>query len=106
SFSHSCLDHPPLPSFPTRRSSDLYARSRHEPALDPRLVEPGRLDLARLVRDLRRQDLQAAPPPAGARAHRPLDHGLLVADRGRDALAWDRRLVPPWPLPEEIAHPH
>jgi hypothetical protein len=51
----------------------------------PRLVEPGGTDVARRIRDVRREDQQAATAPARNRAHHARDDRLLVAEQVADA---------------------
>ena len=73
-----------------------------EPRLEPRLVEPGRVDVGGLVRDARRQDLEAPAPAARRRPHDDLDRGLLLAEEVADPLRRNRLLVAPRPLPEQV----
>ena len=89
---------------PVRAAADADSRAGDELRLEPGLVEPGRLDLTRLVCDPGGEDLQPAAPAARRRADDALDHGLLVAEEIADALRRHRLLVAPRPLPEEIAH--
>ncbi len=87
---------------PVRATSNADRRAGDELRLEPRLVEPGRPDLAGLVGDARGEDLEPPAPPARHRAHDPLDHCLVVAEQIADPL--DRRglLVPSRTLPEQV----
>jgi hypothetical protein len=83
-------------------SADAQRPARHELRLEPGLVEPRGLDLPRLVRHPRGQDLQPASAPARRGADDHLDDRLLVSEEVTDPLRWCRLLVPPRPLPEDV----
>ena len=85
-----------------RAAPEADARAGRELRLEPRLVEPRRLDLARLVGDPRGEDLQPPAAPARRRADDDLDDRLLVAEEVADPLRRHRLLVAPRPLPEEV----
>ncbi len=73
-----------------------------ESLLEPRLVEPRRLDLTRSIGHSRGQDPE---PPAAATRHRAdddLDHRLLIPEEVADLLRRNGLLVPAGPLPEEV----
>ena len=66
-------------------ATQAHARAGSQLRLEPRLVEPRRADLAGVVRDPRRQDLQpAAAAPGGDRAHDSFDHRLVLAEEVAD----------------------
>ena len=90
-------------AMPVRTTADANGRARHELRLEPRLVEPRRLDLARLVRDARGEDLQPPAPAARRGADDAFDDGLLVAEEIADPLRRNGLLVPARTLPEQIA---
>ncbi len=82
-----------------------HARAGSELRLEPRLVEPRRADLAGVVRDPRRQDLEpAAAAPGGDRAHDSFDHSLVLAEEVADRPPFDRPLVPARPVREHVGH--
>src|SRR5262245_39078665 len=87
---------------PVRAPADAEGRSRNELRLEPRLVEPRRLDLAGLVRDPGGEDLQPAPAVARRGPDDALDHRLVVAEEVADALHRRSLLVPPRALPEDV----
>ncbi len=89
---------------PVRTPADTDRRARGQLAGEPGLVEPRRLDLARVVRHTRREDLEPAAPPARRGADHSFDDDLLVSEEIADALARRRLLVPPRRLPEHVAH--
>ncbi len=72
--------------------------------LEPGLVEPGRLDLARVVGDLRGENLQSPPAPARRRADNALDRGFLVAEEVGDPLRRNGLLVSSRALEEEVTY--
>ena len=79
-------------------------RARCQLRLEPGLVEPGRLDLAGVVRDAGAEDLQ--PAAAAARRggeHDPLDHGLVGAEEVADRPLVDRALVAARAVVEQVA---
>ena len=78
-----------------RTAADTDRRARGQPGCEPRLVEPRRLDLARVVRDAGSEDLEPPAPAARHRADDPFDDGLLVAEEIADPLARRGLLVPP-----------
>ena len=86
-----------------RTAADSNGRARHELRLEPRLVEPRRLDLPRLVRDACREDLQPTAAAARRGAHDAFDDGVLVAEEIADPLRRNGLLVPARTLPEQIA---
>ncbi len=89
---------------PVRRPAQADVRSRLQLLLQPRLVEPGRADLAGAVRDLRGQDLEPAAPAAQRRPeHLALDQHLLVPEEVGDPLLRRRPLVAARPVVEQVA---
>ena len=94
-----------LEAVAVRRAAQPHARARHELLLQPRLVEPGRRDLAGAVRDLRRQDPQPAAAASGRRLqHLALDQHLLLAEEVGDPPLRRRLLVPARAVGEQVAH--
>ena len=89
-------------AMPVRAASNPDRRTGDELRLEPRLVEPRRLDLTGLVGDPRGEDLQPAAPPTRRRAHDPLDDRLIVAEQVTDPLDRHGLLVPPGTLPEQV----
>ncbi len=93
-----------LEAVAVRLPAQPYLRADSELCLEPRLVEPRRPDLARVVGDPGSEDPEPAAAASGAGAsHDSLDHGLLLAEEVANRPLVDRALVPPWPMPEEIA---
>ena len=82
-----------LEAVAVRLPPQAQAGARHEPRLEPRLVEPGRPDLARPIRDVCGQDVEAPAPPAGRAADDDVEHRLIVAEELRDRALLGRRLV-------------
>ena len=87
---------------PVRTPADANCGARHELRLEPRLVEPRRLDLPRLVRDACGEDLQPTTPTARRGADDAFDDGLLVAEEIADPLRRNGLLVPARTLPQQI----
>src|SRR5262249_34947404 len=87
---------------PVRAAANPYRGAGHELRFEPRLVEPRRLDLARLVGDSGAEDLQPSPSVARRRADHTLDDRLVVAEEAADPHERDCRLVTPRPLPEHV----
>src|SRR5207344_3267694 len=89
---------------PVRAPAQTDRGARDQLARQPRLVEPGCLDLARIVRDAGSEDLQPPSAPARGGANDSLDDRLLVAEEIADPLRRRGLLVPPRRLPEHVAH--
>ena len=86
-----------------RAAADPDRGARDELPLEPRLVEPRRLDLARLVGDARGEDLQPPAATARHRADHALEHRLLVTEEIADPLRGHGLFVAPRTLPEQIS---
>ena len=84
-------------------SAEAHVRAGDQLLLEPGLVEPGCADLAGLVGDVRRQDVEPAATPTRRPAHDHLDHRLLVAEQIDDPSLRDRLLVPARPVREEVS---
>ncbi len=89
---------------PVRAAADANARAGDELRLEPRLVEPGRLDLPGLVGDTCSEDRQATATATRRRADDALDDRLLVAEQVTDPPRRHWLLVPARPLPQKISH--
>src|SRR4029077_20879186 len=87
---------------PVGTATDAQLRTGHELRLEPRLVEPRRPELPRLVRDLCGQDLQPTSPAARRGADHDLEDRLLVPEQVTDPLRRGGFLVAPGPLPEDV----
>ena len=87
-----------------RLAAQAHLRPGRELRLEPRLVEPRRLDLPRAVADPCGEDLQSPTAPARGRAeHDALDHRLVLTEEIADRLLLDRALVASRPVPEQVA---
>ncbi len=100
----------PSRSYEETANPCLFARPRmriacagDELRLEPRLVEPGRLDLPRLVRDPCGEDLEPTAAATRRRANDALENSLLVAEEITDPLRRHRLLVASRSLPEKIS---
>ena len=89
-------------SVAVRTTADPESRPGDELRLEPRLVEPRCLDLPRLVRDARGEDLQPSSPTARCRADDAFQHRVLVAEEVADPLQRRRLLIAARPLPEHV----
>ena len=91
---------------PVRGTAQTHMGARLQLLLQPGLVEPGRADLARPVRDLRGQDLEPSAATAQRRSeHLAFDQHLLVAEEVGDPLLRRGPLVAARPVVEQIARP-
>src|SRR6266849_2581006 len=80
--------------------AQAYRSSRLQLALEPRLVEPGRVHGRRTVGDARRQHLQPPAPTDGRRQHFSRDRHLLIRPEVRHAYLRHGLLVPKRPVRE------
>ena len=88
-----------------RRSAEAYVRAGRQLVLEPRLVEPGRRDLAAAVGHLGGEDLEpSAASPERRAPHLALDQDLLVPEQIGDPLLRRRLLVAARAVVEQVAY--
>jgi hypothetical protein len=86
----------------TSLATQSHARSRCEFVREPLLVEPHRVDLARVVADARRDDRQSARATLAHGPHHDVERDLLLAEEVRDLGLGRRRLVAEGGMLEQI----
>ena len=87
---------------PVRLPAHADVRSRDELRLEPRLVEPRGADLARVVGDVRCEDVEPAAASGRGAADDDVQHGLVLPEERCDRPFLRGGLVPPRPVREQV----